>query len=226
MLCELEPVFEGASRWLEWSAPAWWWSGWCIVGLSFALFRQWSPRYFVHLGWAWTDYRLLLQSRGDFTAPWYSGWMQNTMAGAALALGLAGMAGRRHMEAPDPWTVSRLLMLWWVVMLMRWSIARLWEGISAGEIPGREWALGHRYLLEASAWILAPIGLCLTAWGPDASGAGMWLFAAVWAVGWGVRHQRTFIRISRFRHRPVEGFFYLCALEFLPVAVLYRAWQW
>lgn len=191
-----------------------------------ACFRQWSPRYFVHLRWSWTDYRLLIQSRGDFTAPWYSGWLQNMVAGAALSLALGGMADRLGWVELSPHIVMRSTMLWGILMLARWLVARIWERVSHGEIPGREWALGHRYVVEATAWMLAPIGLGMALWGPQAAEFGVWIMACAWASGWLVRQRRTFQRIRRLMDRPVEGFFYLCGLEILPVAVLIRAWQW
>jgi hypothetical protein len=219
-------MFEGADRAMEWAPSEWWWAAWCAVAISVAAFRQWSPKYFVHLGWAWTDFRLLLQSRGDFTAPWFSGWIQNTMAGLALSLALSGMLDRAGRQELSPEGVLRLWLLWTVLMLSRWCVARIWEGISSGEIPGREWALGHRYVLESTAWLISPLGLCITIWGYEASIIGLWVSAAVWAGGWLMRHRRSFERIPRLRHLPVEGFFYLCGLEFLPVAVLLRVWQW
>jgi hypothetical protein len=211
---------------MDWTPPQWWWAAWCAVAVAFAIFRQSSPKYFTHLGWALTDYRLLLQSRGDFTAPWYSGWLQNIMAGLALALGVAGMSHRCFGAQLSMAAVARLWALWGTLMLIRWCAARLWEGISSGEIPGREWALGHRYLVEAMAWWVAPIGLCMTIWSPEASFIGLYTAAAVWAGSWILRHRRSFSRITRLSRHPVEGIFYLCALEFLPVAVLVRAWQW
>jgi len=219
-------MFEGAERAMEWAPPHWWWAAWCAVAISVAAFRQWSPKYLDHLGWAWTDFRLLLQSRGDFTAPWYSGWIQNTMAGLALSLALSGMLARTGRQALSPEAVMRLWMLWTVLMLLRWCVARVWEGISSAEVPGREWALGHRYVLESTAWFISPLGLCLTIWGHGPSNYGLWTFVAVWAGGWLMRHRRTFERIPRLRNFPVEGFFYLCGLEFLPIAVLFRSWQW
>lgn len=225
-LCDLRIVFEGASLMTEWAPPQWWWSAWFFVAMALAAFRQWSPRYFVHLGWAWTDYRLLLQSRGDFMSPWYSGWMQNATAGAALSLACAGMVARAGLAPLDPALVLRLWGLWGILMLIRWSVARIWEGISMGEIHGREWAMAHRFLLEGSAWFWAPLGLCWTVWGTGGSKWGLWCTAAFWLLGWSFRHRRTFQRIPRLLHRPVEGMLYLCALEILPVAVLIRAWQW
>lgn len=206
--------------------PDWWWWAWWILALFMAAFRQWSPRYFTHLTWAWTDYRLLLQSRGDFMAPWYSGWMQNAAVGAAFALGIAGMLARVEARPPDAAQTLRMWALWCTIMLMRWAIARLWQGLSLGAIPGKEWGLGHRYVMESLALILAPLGLCFTMWGPEAAVFGLYFTGAVWGIGWGSRQHRTFIRIPRLKHRPIEGIFYLCALELLPVAVLFRAWQW
>lgn len=224
-LCEIRGVFEGAERIQDWVPPDWWWLGWCLVAMAVACFRQWSPRYFVHLRWAWTDYRLLIQSRGDFTAPWYSGWLQNAVVGAALSLGLVGMAARLGWAPLSPEIVLGAAALWGGLMLTRWLVARIWEWVSHGEIPGREWALGHRYVVEATAWVLAPIGLGMTLCGPQACEFGVWILASAWGVGWLVRQRRTFQRIRRLMHNPVEGFFYLCGLEILPVAVLIRAWQ-
>lgn len=225
-LHDIRTMFEGATRIAEWAPPNWWWAGWCVVAVGFAVFRQWSPRYFVHLGWAWTDYRLLLQSRGDFTAPWYSGWVQNSMAGFAVSLGLSGMLAQSQRMDLTVDGVFRLFFLWWVLMAIRWCAARIWEGISSGEVVGREWAMGHRYVLESTAWALAPVGLFMTIWGYEPSHFGLWAAGAVWAIGWLMRHRRSFERIPRLQRFPVEGFFYLCALEFLPIAVLIRAWQW
>lgn len=223
---DLALVFEGVVRTAEWAPPHWWWAGWFGVAVALAAFRQLSPRYFTHLRWAWSDYRLLLQSRGDFVAPWYSGWLQNSAAGLALSMGLVGLTSRAF-GAPGDWSaVLRLLCFWWVVMLLRWCIAHLWEGISKGDIAGREWAMSHRYVLELMAWVVAPWGLSLTLMGPEASLFGVYLILTVWVVLWLLRHRRTFSRIRRLLHRPIEGFFYLCALEILPVAVLIRAWIW
>ena len=211
---------------MEWTPPDGWWMGWMVVLTAVAVFRQASPRYFTHLRWAGSDYRLLLQSRGDFVAPWYSGWIQNTMAGMALSLGLAGMSSRAFDMELNLASVLRMLILWWTLMLIRWCVARVWEGVTHGGVAGREWALGHRYFLEATAWLLAPFALIMTMLGPEAALAGLYVALAVWALGWGLRHQRTLTRMSSFRHQPVNGILYLCALEILPVAVLIRAWQW
>ncbi len=225
-LCDLAGVFEGVLRTSEWSPPGWWWMGWFAIAGAVAAFRQLSPRYFTHLRWACLDYRLLLQSRGDFVAPWYSGWLQNSAAGLALAMALVGLTSRAF-GASSGWdSVVRLLCLWWVVMMIRWCIAHLWERVSRGEIAGREWAMGHRYVLESMAWVWTPFGLGLTLMGPEASLFGLYSISAVWFVFWVLRHRRTFRRLRRLRYRPVEGFFYLCALEILPVAVLIRAWKW
>ena len=219
-------MFEGVQRSIEWSPPDWWWGGWFLFALSFAVFRQWSPRYLTQLGWAWTDTRLLLQFRGDYTAPWYSGWWQNATAGFGLSLAVAGMVSRWLDIELTSALALRLWLLWLVLMMLRWSVARLWEGLSEGEVHGREWGLLHRMVNESSAWILAPMGLFMTIWGPRASFLGLVVCSLVWAIGWLVRQQRTIQRITRLRYRPLEGIFYLCALEILPVAVLIRAWKW
>jgi hypothetical protein len=136
------------------------------------------------------------------------------------------MLDRAGWQSLSPDGVLRLWLLWVVLMLMRWSVARIWEGISSGEVHGREWALGHRYVLESTAWLISPLGLCVTIWGYEPSNFGLWALVGVWAGGWLMRHRRSFERIPRLGHLPVEGFFYLCALEILPVVVLVRAWQW
>jgi hypothetical protein len=148
------------------------------------------------------------------------------MAGLAISLALNGMLDRAGWQSLSPDGVLRLWLLWGVLMLMRWCVARIWEGISSGEVHGREWALGHRYVLESTAWLISPLGLCVTIWGHEPSNYGLWAAAGVWAGGWLMRHRRSFERIPRLRHLPVEGFFYLCGLKFLPVVVLFRAWQW
>jgi hypothetical protein len=226
VLCELGVVFDGIPRPVEWSPPEWWWGGWLLVAFSFAVIRQWQPKYMVHLGWSWTDIRLLLQTKGDFIGPWYSGWWQNAMAGLGLSLGMASMASRWMGSELTLVSVARIWALWGVVMLMRGCVALLWEGLSEGEIPGREWSLLNRYLLESTAWFLAPWGLCLTLWGSKASFVGLCFAGVVWGIGWVLRQSRSIQRITRFKHHPLEGVFYLCALEILPVVVLIRAWQW
>ena len=211
---------------MEWIPPEWWWAGWFAVAVFTAVFRQASPSYFTHLNWALLDYRLLMQSRGDFVAPWYSGWIQNSIAGFALSMGLAGLASRAMKLELSAGLVIRLMLLWWTLMLVRWCVARLWEGISNGNMRGREWALGHRYLLEALAWGMAPLALTATMLGPEVAWVGLYVASTVWVLGWVLRHRRSMTRIAMFRHQPVNGILYLCALEILPVAVLVRAWQW
>lgn len=217
-------MFEGGIR-EGYALPESWWLMWVLLACGLAVLRTMNPDCLRQARWAWGNFRLLLQAKGDGGGLTAVDGLHNGLAGVSLALAISGMWSVAQGQAMGWALFTRLLALWFVMMAMRWCVGQL-LGLTAGSTSlGREWRLNHRLLMESTAWILAPLGMVATFKGADIANAGLTLSALVWLAGWGVRQRRAAGLSELYGRNHLMAMFYICTLEILPVAVLLRAWQ-
>ena len=220
---DLAAMFEGTLR-TGYDLPGSWWAAWFLLALAFGGLQRVQPNHKRWMQWAWTDPRLMMSELVDHRMQ-VSWVVANLLAGAALSLSLAGLFSLSVNAEPTWPLINRLFLGWNALIALRWMVSRLW-GIHAGDNARAEaFFLHHRILMESAAWWVAPIGFVCSAWGPEASRAGVWCAAAVWVFGWAIRQSRGLSLNPQFTKQPLLGILYLCGLEILPVAVLFRTWQ-
>ena len=117
------------------------------------------------------------------------------------------------------------MLVWALLLFLRWVTALLWDLHAGDHHLGDAFFLNHRLHMESAAWLIAPVGFVCSTWGPEASRFGLWVAMFLWVVGWLLRQQRGVSQNALFRKQPLHGILYLCGLEILPVAVLFRIWQ-
>jgi len=217
-------MFEGAVR--EGNAlPAGWWLLWVAIACGLALLRTVHPDCIRQSQWAWTNWRLLYQAKGDNTGWTLVDGLSNGLAGLSLSLSVSGMWSVAH-GGVFTWSLFfRLWMLWFLMMAIRWCIRHLMGLASGSSLLGREWVLSHRVVLESTFWVIAPLGIAATFKGPEAARFGLVLSGVIWLTCWILRQHRVVMRLELFGRNRLMTMLYLCALEVLPVAVFCRAWQ-
>ena len=221
---DLGGMFEGAVRSID-SWPATWWLGWMALAFLAGGVRWANPTLDRRMRWAWTDVRLLFQERGDGSGLTLVDAVVHIGAGAAAALSLSGLMARSAGGDFSHATFLRLWALWFLMSGMRWCVGRLMDGVTGLSGQGTAWTLHHRWVTESAAWWLAPLGLLSVVLDPSAARGVLLAWGGLWAIGWAIRQQRTTFSMSSFKKHPLIAMLYLCALEILPVAVLFRAWQ-
>ena len=216
-------MFEGSLRVVH-DLPGNWWAAWFLLAFSFGILQRVQPNHRRWMQWAWTDPRLMVSELADHRLQ-VSWVVANLLAGVAFSLTWSGLVAVSAAE-PLSWSmVVRLFLLWNLLIGLRWLVSRLWA-LHAGEaLKGEVFLLHHRVIMESAAWLMAPVGFVCTAWGEQASRAGVWCAVAIWLAGWAIRQSRGLSQSPVFRKQPVLGILYLCGLEILPVAVLFRTWQ-
>ena len=119
----------------------------------------------------------------------------------------------------------RLWATWYLLSGMRSAMGHLLGLISDRPSEGMMWVRHHRWVKESAAWGLAPLGLIGMAASSKGAGLALVMCAIIWALGWLLRQRRTLVDHGGAVSSPLIAMLYLCALEILPVAVLFRAWQ-
>ena len=217
-------MFEGMPL-VRMTLPAGWWVAWVIWAWALAALMWSDAEARSKWRWAWTDFRLLVQSLGEGHVPGARDLVVHGLAGVALSLSLAGMQAAAEGHAPTGSGVFRWLLLWLLLHAVRWTASKGFDWLRGSSLPGWEWDLNHRAVMESAALLLAPIGFVAVSLGPEASRWGLWLAGGIWFMGWWVRQRRSLFGLEAFRGQGVLAIVYLCALEILPTAVLIRAWQ-
>jgi len=216
-------MFEGSLRAMH-ELPGSWWAAWFLLAFAFGMLQRVQPNHRRWMHWAWTDPRLMVSELADHRLQ-VSWVVANLLAGVALSLACSGLFSVLTAE-PISWrSVFRLFLLWNLLMAVRWLVSQLWAIHSGVALKGEVFLLHHRVIMESAAWMIAPVGFVCTAWGMEASRVGLWCALGIWLTGWTVRQSRALSQNPLFRNQPVLGILYLCGLEILPVAVLFRAWQ-
>ena len=221
---DLGSMFEGMPL-VRMTLPAGWWVAWVIWAWALAALMWSDAEARSKWRWAWTDFRLLVQSLGEGHVPGARDLVVHGLAGVALSLSLAGMQAAAEGHSPTGSGVFRWLLLWLLLHAVRWTASKGFDWLRGSSLPGWEWDLNHRAVMESAALLLAPIGFVAVSLGPEASRWGLWLAGGIWFMGWWVRQRRSLFGLEAFRGQGVLAIVYLCALEILPTAVLIRAWQ-
>ena len=222
---DLGAMFEGALRSVE-TWPAMWWLAWMALAFLAGGLR-WSDAagFGKRLRWPWTDVRLLFQEKGDGSGMTWADVLIHGGAGAAAGLTLTSLLGQGAGQGWDSSLFWRVWAIWFLLGGIRWGIGRLMGVLTGSESQGNAWVLHHRWMMESTAWCLAPLGVIGVVAGPSGSEIGMTLWMVGWALSWCLRQRRTVFRLPMFRTHTLIPMLYLCALEILPVAVLFRAWK-
>lgn len=221
---DLVAVFDGMPL-VRMSLPAGWWLAWMAWAWAMAVLMRSDAEAKSKWRWAWTDFRLLVQSLGEGHVPGPRDVLVHGLAGLSLSLSLAGMQAVVDGHPPTGAGVLRWFVLWSLLHALRRTASKGFDWLRGSPLPGWEWDLNHRSVMESAALALAPIGFVAVSFGPEASRWGLYLAAGVWLVGWWVRQRRSLFGLEAFRGQGVVAMVYLCALEILPTAVLFRAWQ-
>ena len=217
-------MFEGAIREGE-TLPAGWWLLWVGIACGLALLRTLHPDGLRHAQWAWTNWRLLFQVKGDSTGLTFVDGLTHVLAGLVLSLSVSSMWSMAY-EGVFEWRQFwRMWLLWLLLMGIRWCTCQLMVMVSGSVVAGREWGLSHRMVLESTFWLIGPLGIATTFKGPEAAKTGLVVALVIWLASWVLRQRRAAIQLVIFERNRLMAILYLCALEILPVAVLLRAWQ-
>ena len=198
---------------------------WFILALGLALLQRVEAAHRRWMRWAWSNPRLLALELADRPRIQISGVVSSSLAGIALSLSAAGLLASSE-ETMLCWPmVFRGFMVWTSLQFLRWLTSLFWDLHCGDPHIGDVFFLNHRVHMESAAWLIAPIGFVASSLGPSASHAGIMVACCIWALGWLLRLSRGVSRNPRLVQQPVLGILYLCGLEILPVAVLFRIWQ-
>lgn len=217
-------MFEGTERWME-DAMGGWWLAWFLWCFALAMFRRVQPQHWRSYFWAWSDVNLLVQEKGESLQ-----WTLNEVLGtalAALSFGLAfeGLWSVSTGTHVDWWQAGTGAVFWMVLAWVRRISAWIMGFLMDGGKWNVEWWVTHRYALDSMGFMLAGLGIVCVHFGSQAASIGLWAAFVLWALGWILRMSRV-VRNGLGKQLPlVLVILYLCGLEILPVAVLFRAWQ-
>ena len=217
-------MFEGTVRWTEDWAPMWW-LAWVTLAFIAGGLRASGVGFERRLQWAWTDVRLLFQDHGEGSGVRVQDVLLHAGAGMALALSVSSLWCRWAGTPMDGGLFLRLWATWYLLSGMRSAMGHLLGLISDRPSEGTMWVMHHRWVKESAAWGLAPLGLIGMAASSKGAGLALVMCAIIWALGWLLRQRRTLVDHGGAFSSPLIAMLYLCALEILPVAVLFRAWQ-
>lgn len=217
-------MFEGTVRWTEDWAPMWW-LAWVVLAFVAGGLRASGVGFERRLQWAWTDVRLLFQDFGEGSGLKIQDVLVHAGAGMALALSVTSLWCRWASLPMDGGMLLRLWATWFLVSGMRWAMGVLLGLIADRPSDGVTWALHHRWVMESAAWGMCPLALVGLASGAQGAGWALVLSGILWGFGWLLRQRRTLFDQGGTFSSPLIAMLYLCALEILPVVVLFRAWQ-
>ena len=223
-LTDLADMFEGALRTVQ-EMPGGWWSSWFLLALGLGLLHRAQPAHRRWMRWAWTDHRLLVLELADRHRVQITWVVSCALAGLALSLSMVGMGAVADSAIPSWPLVWKGVFAWALLLFLRWVTALLWDLRLGDHHVGDVFFLNHRLHMESAAWLIAPVGFVCSTWGPDASRFGFRVALFLWVAGWFLRQRRGVSQNPLFRKQPLLGMLYLCSLEILPVAVLFRIWQ-
>ena len=216
-------MFEGTLRTAQ-ELPGSWWAAWFLLAFAFGMLQRIQPNHRSWMKWAWTDPRLMVSELADHRLQ-VSWVVANQLAGVAFSLACSGLFSMLTVEQISWWAVLRVFLMWNLLIALRWLVSQLWAIHAGDSLKGEVFLLHHRIVMESAAWMIAPVGFVCTAWGMEASRVGVGCALGIWLAGWAIRQSRALRQNPVFRKQPVLGILYLCGLEILPVAVLFRTWQ-
>lgn len=222
--CDIRDMFEGAIRASD-AGPTTWWLAWIALGFLAGGLRWWGSGFERRLRWAWTDVRLLFQERGEGSGLQFQDVLVHVGAGMAASLSLAELLACIQGTAMDGTLFWRLWGLWLLISAMRSGLGHVIGLISGVTQGGQMWTLHHRWLMESAAWGLAPVGLVGLAFGERGAQCALMVSGGIWVLGWLLRQRRALFGPGVFSPGPLVPILYLCALEIIPAAVLFRAWK-
>lgn len=223
-MTDLRPMFDGAVRSVHEFSGLWWFM-WFLVAMGLGLFWRMQPGHPKWMRWAWTDYRLLVLEMAGRQRIQVSWLLSAGLAGLAFSLSISGLLAVAAFSTPTWSSVWPWWLMWILALTLRWILSRLWDVHSGDSHHGDVYFLNHRVHMESAAWGMAPFGFVCSTWGPEASDVGLRLVFLIWILSWLLRQHRGISQNPLFGKQPLFGILYLCGLEILPVAVLFRIWQ-